>query len=178
MIGEPDAGKPHVRFDKGVQEACDTSERVGRGVNRHHLSYSTGSVDSLLLPNRDRERTFAYRIHTSSEPSRRGTPATVKLVRNPLGICNCTDQTPEIESGTLCAFEIIAVPEVFVRARFRGTGTLPPSAPVTCGGDVTPTPWKNTVTADPRGAGLSQLLIVPFGFSANARCAKIAVAPQ
>ena len=27
MIGEPDAGKPHVRFDEGVQEACDTSER-------------------------------------------------------------------------------------------------------------------------------------------------------
>jgi hypothetical protein len=24
MIGEPDAGKPHVRFDEGVQETCDT----------------------------------------------------------------------------------------------------------------------------------------------------------
>jgi len=23
MIGEPDAGKPHVRFDEGVQETCD-----------------------------------------------------------------------------------------------------------------------------------------------------------
>ena len=24
MIGEPDAGNPHVRFDEGVQETCDT----------------------------------------------------------------------------------------------------------------------------------------------------------
>ncbi len=28
MIGEPDAGKPHVRFDEGVQETCDTVTRL------------------------------------------------------------------------------------------------------------------------------------------------------
>ena len=27
MIGEPDAGKPHVRFDEGVQETSDTVTR-------------------------------------------------------------------------------------------------------------------------------------------------------
>jgi hypothetical protein len=34
MIGEPDAGNPHVRFDEGVQETCDT-----RGAP---APYSTG----------------------------------------------------------------------------------------------------------------------------------------
>ncbi len=28
MIGEPDAGKPHVRFDEGVQETCDIATRL------------------------------------------------------------------------------------------------------------------------------------------------------
>lgn len=28
MIGEPDAGKPHVRFDEGAQETCDTATRL------------------------------------------------------------------------------------------------------------------------------------------------------
>ena len=28
MIGEPDAGKPHVRFDEGVQETCDSVTRL------------------------------------------------------------------------------------------------------------------------------------------------------
>jgi hypothetical protein len=28
MIGEPDAGKPHVRFDEGVQETCDIAARL------------------------------------------------------------------------------------------------------------------------------------------------------
>jgi len=28
MIGEPDAGKPHVRFDEGVQETYDTVTRL------------------------------------------------------------------------------------------------------------------------------------------------------
>lgn len=28
MIGEPDAGNPHVRFDEGVQETCDTVTRL------------------------------------------------------------------------------------------------------------------------------------------------------
>jgi hypothetical protein len=28
MIGEPDARKPHVRFDEGVQETCDSAARL------------------------------------------------------------------------------------------------------------------------------------------------------
>ena len=28
MVGEPDAGKPHVRFDEGVQETCDRVTRL------------------------------------------------------------------------------------------------------------------------------------------------------
>ena len=28
MIGEPDAGKPHVRFDEGVQETCGSVTRL------------------------------------------------------------------------------------------------------------------------------------------------------
>jgi hypothetical protein len=28
VIGEPDAGKPHVRFDEGVQETCDIAARL------------------------------------------------------------------------------------------------------------------------------------------------------
>jgi hypothetical protein len=28
MIGEPDAGKPPVRFDEGVQETCDIAARL------------------------------------------------------------------------------------------------------------------------------------------------------
>src|SRR5271166_2670488 len=28
MVGEPDAGKPHVRFDEGVQETCDSVTRL------------------------------------------------------------------------------------------------------------------------------------------------------
>ena len=30
MSGEPDAGKPHVRFDKGVLETCDNVTRLHR----------------------------------------------------------------------------------------------------------------------------------------------------
>ena len=28
VVGEPDAGKPHVRFDEGVQETCDSATRL------------------------------------------------------------------------------------------------------------------------------------------------------
>lgn len=28
MIGEPDAGKLHVRFDEGAQETCDIATRL------------------------------------------------------------------------------------------------------------------------------------------------------
>ena len=28
MVGEPDAGNPHVRFDEGAQETCDSATRL------------------------------------------------------------------------------------------------------------------------------------------------------
>jgi len=34
MIGEPDAGKPHVRFDEGVQETCDIAARLRPTLHR------------------------------------------------------------------------------------------------------------------------------------------------
>src|SRR5262249_14334209 len=34
MIGEPDAGKPHVRFDEGVQETCDIAARLRPTLQR------------------------------------------------------------------------------------------------------------------------------------------------
>jgi hypothetical protein len=52
MIGEPDAGKPPVRFDEGVQETCDIAARLRptlRSPRRLRLDY--GLVFSLgLLP--------------------------------------------------------------------------------------------------------------------------------
>jgi hypothetical protein len=44
MIGEPDAGKPHVRFDEGVQETCDIAARL-----RPTLPESPENVSPLLL---------------------------------------------------------------------------------------------------------------------------------
>ena len=35
MIGEPDAGKPHVRFDEGVQETYDTVTRLHPTLPRY-----------------------------------------------------------------------------------------------------------------------------------------------
>ena len=54
MIGEPDAGKPHVRFDEGVQETCDIAARLrptlqrpahltARAVCARHQTTATGS---------------------------------------------------------------------------------------------------------------------------------------
>jgi hypothetical protein len=39
MIGEPDAGKPHVRFDEGVQETC--------APRNAPVPYSTGPFPPL-----------------------------------------------------------------------------------------------------------------------------------
>jgi hypothetical protein len=44
MIGEPDAGKPHVRFDEGVQETCDIAARL-----RPTLPESPHKLCSFLL---------------------------------------------------------------------------------------------------------------------------------
>jgi hypothetical protein len=34
MIGEPDAGNLHVRFDEGVQETCDLATRLRPTLQR------------------------------------------------------------------------------------------------------------------------------------------------
>lgn len=36
MIGEPDAGNPHVRFDEGVQETCDIAARLRPTLQSPH----------------------------------------------------------------------------------------------------------------------------------------------
>jgi hypothetical protein len=36
MIGEPDAGKPPVRFDEGVQETCDIAARLRPTLQSPH----------------------------------------------------------------------------------------------------------------------------------------------
>lgn len=40
MIGEPDAGKPHVRFDEGVQETCDIAARLRPTLQRPRIEKS------------------------------------------------------------------------------------------------------------------------------------------
>ena len=62
MIGEPDAGNPHVRFDEGVQETCDT-----RGAP---APYSTRVPREMLL--------LSYRF-VSSVPLIRSSPRWSKL---------------------------------------------------------------------------------------------------
>ena len=49
MIGEPDAGKPHVRFDEGVQETCDIAARL-----RPTLQETVGFVPLGLRKTRTR----------------------------------------------------------------------------------------------------------------------------
>ena len=51
MIGEPDAGNPHVRFDEGVQETCDLTRRACALLHRSPQKnvaplLSTGFADS------------------------------------------------------------------------------------------------------------------------------------
>ena len=56
MIGEPDAGKPHVRFDEGVQETCDIAARLHPTLRRapHH-------GDDLFLIDRRGNRSAGVR---------------------------------------------------------------------------------------------------------------------
>jgi hypothetical protein len=52
MIGEPDAGKPHVRFDEGVQETCDIAARLRPTLPQPPIekqpSYSGGKRGKIL----------------------------------------------------------------------------------------------------------------------------------
>ena len=52
MIGEPDAGKPHVRFDEGVQETCDIAPRLHPTLPEppiHSPVFQDGSLSTLCL---------------------------------------------------------------------------------------------------------------------------------
>jgi hypothetical protein len=48
MIGEPDAGKPHVRFDEGTQETDGTAPRLCPTLPGPHVL-----KDSILVPDYD-----------------------------------------------------------------------------------------------------------------------------
>ena len=50
MIGEPDAGNPHVRFDEGVQETCDT-----RGAPAPYSTRGAALVPASALKKLERE---------------------------------------------------------------------------------------------------------------------------
>ena len=56
MIGEPDAGKPHVRFDEGAQETCDIAARLRptllkpRRASRKGPNRPRGSAGSKARP--------------------------------------------------------------------------------------------------------------------------------
>jgi len=56
MIGEPDAGKPHVRFDEGVQETCDIAARL-----RPTLRKAPHHGDDLFLMDRRGNRSAGVR---------------------------------------------------------------------------------------------------------------------
>jgi len=51
MIGEPDAGNPHVRFDEGTQETCVLAARLSPTLQ--------GGPDGFLVKNISSE----YRRH-------------------------------------------------------------------------------------------------------------------
>jgi len=57
VVGEPDAGNPHVRFDEGVQETCRKATRLCSTLRR-----GRGLVPLLA-------RTMRVK---STEPARRG----------------------------------------------------------------------------------------------------------
>src|SRR5450759_1088870 len=52
MIGEPDAGKPHVRFDEGVQETYDTVTRLHPTLPEPPFAQSSSSffVGGPVMP--------------------------------------------------------------------------------------------------------------------------------
>ena len=56
MIGEPDAGKPHVRFDEGVQETGGDVPRL-----RPTLRKAPHHGDDLLLMDRRGNRSAGVR---------------------------------------------------------------------------------------------------------------------
>ena len=57
MIGEPDAGKPHVRFDEGVQETCGSVTRLCPTLPGPHFLKKPSS-SCFFLPCFDRRRGF------------------------------------------------------------------------------------------------------------------------
>jgi hypothetical protein len=55
MIGELDAGNPHVQFDEGVQETCDSATRLCPTLpapshqERSSSDYAPPFVDAVLV---------------------------------------------------------------------------------------------------------------------------------
>ncbi len=50
MIGEPDAGNPHVRFDEGRQETCVRAARLSPTLQRPQLERFIAKQLHWMLP--------------------------------------------------------------------------------------------------------------------------------
>ncbi len=77
MIGEPDAGKPHVRFDEGVQETCDIAARLRPTLPEPPVVVLHYSDNAVLRPepadwNRPRVPVFSSRVHVGPPFERAG----------------------------------------------------------------------------------------------------------
>ncbi len=49
MVGELDAGNPHVQFDEGALETCDNATRLCPTLPKPPFSYPLQSLNSHLL---------------------------------------------------------------------------------------------------------------------------------
>jgi len=65
MIGEPDAGNPHVRFDEGRQETCVRAARLSPTLRSPHTD-SAPSLINLFRPFRSFQLPIFRRTHVSA----------------------------------------------------------------------------------------------------------------
>ena len=63
MIGEPDAGNPHVRFDEGRQETCVRAARLSPTLQSPHPR-------NAVLPILHRKLVYIISIFGTRSPSR------------------------------------------------------------------------------------------------------------
>ena len=104
MIGEPDAGKPPVRFDEGVQETYGNATRLRPTLRPF--------PPSQIFFHHPPGLTFAVKIITAT---RKPGPPCIFGVRRPQANSR-PDHGPETE---------LAHPDLPWKARLRPTGTMP-----------------------------------------------------